>query len=232
MRGSDRVREEYARRDRAIVDDRYATTNAFSLFYKQAMERALAHALGEAGLVPLAPRRILEVGCGTGRWLAALEGFGATRERLAGIDLVPERAEAAQERLPEAEIRTGCASALPWPDGSFDVVLQSMVFSSVLDADLREMIAGEMARVLASGGVVLWYDFVVDNPRNRAVQGVRKREVAALFPGFELRWRRAVLAPPLVRLLAPRAWLLAMALQSMRVVNTHAMASLTRAVSA
>jgi ubiquinone/menaquinone biosynthesis C-methylase UbiE len=228
MGESERVLAEYTRRDRVIVDDRYAITNAFSLFYKQAIERALVAALTDADLFPLAPLRILELGCGTGRWLAALEGYGAARERLAGIDLSPDRAEAAREVLPGAEIRAGCASSLPWPDGSFEVVLQSMVFSSVLDARLREAIAGEMARVLAAGGTVLWYDFVVDNPRNRAVRGVRKREVAALFPGFELRWRRAVLAPPLVRLLAPRAWPLAVALQAMRPLNTHAMATLKR----
>jgi hypothetical protein len=103
-----------------------------------------------------------------------------------------------------------------------------MMFSSILDASVKRRAAAEMARVLAPGGLVLWYDFFVNNPRNPNVRGVGRHEVGELFPGFDLRWRRVTLAPPLVRALVPRLRPLAGALQGLRVLNTHALATLSR----
>src|SRR5919197_544033 len=109
-------------------------------------------------LPPLAGRRVLEVGCGAGQLLADLETLGAPRDRLAGIDLVPDRVAAARARLQGAEIREGDAASLPWEDGSFDVVVQSMMLSSVLDPAVRTAATREMARVVASEGVGVSYD--------------------------------------------------------------------------
>jgi ubiquinone/menaquinone biosynthesis C-methylase UbiE len=225
---AERLLADYARRESEISPDRYAATNPAHLFIRHAVERALADTLRRGGALPLAGRRILDVGCGSGQWLVDLETFGAERERLAGLDLVPERAARARERLPGAEVREGDAAALPWPDHSFDLVLQSMMFSSILDPEVRRRAAREIDRVLAPAGAVLWYDFFVRSPGNPGVRPVGKRELRALFPGFDVRWRRTTLAPPLVRLLVPRLHPLASALQALRVLDTHAMALLRR----
>jgi len=166
---------------------------------------------------------------GLGAIPADLETWGARREDLAGIDLVSERVAESAARLPGADIRRADAAHLPFEDGAFDIVLQSMMFSSILDDAVRRGAASEICRVLAPGGLVLWYDFFVDSPRNQSVRGVTRSELAALFPGFSvLRWRRTTLAPPLVRMLAPRAWALASFLQALSVLDTHAVAVLRR----
>jgi ubiquinone/menaquinone biosynthesis C-methylase UbiE len=224
----DRLLADYARRDAEVPPERYAPANPAHLFIRHGIERALIDMLGRAGALPLSGRRVLDVGCGGGQWLADLETFGASRERLAGLDLVPERAAAAAARLPGADVRHGDAASLPWDDGSFDLVVQSMMFSSILDPRVRERAAAEMARVLDGGGAVLWYDFFVAKPGNPGVRGVGKAELRRLFPGFEMRWRRVTLAPPVVRLLVPRLRPLASALQALRVLDTHAMAVLKR----
>jgi SAM-dependent methyltransferase len=224
----ERLLADYARRDAEVPREWYAAANPAHLFIRHGIERSMVGMLGRAGLLPLSERRVLDVGCGRGQWLADLETFGASRERLAGLDLVPERAAAAAERLPGADVRQGDASSLPWEDGSFELVVQSMMFSSILDPGVRERAAAEMARVLAGGGAVLWYDFFVAKPGNPGVRGVGKGEVRRLFPGFEMSWRRVTLAPPLVRLLVPRLRPLASALQALRVLDTHAMAVLKR----
>jgi SAM-dependent methyltransferase len=195
---------------------------------RQGRERALLALLRAEGMLPLADRRILEVGCGSGQWLADFETWGARRERLAGIDLVPERVAAARARLPGADVREGDAAGLPWDDGSFDVVLQSTVFSSILDPAMRSRVAAAMAAALAPGGVIVWYDFFVGNPRNRAVRGIRRREIAALFPGFAMRRRRVSLAAPLARAVAPRSMTAAIALDGLRLLDTHHLAALRR----
>jgi ubiquinone/menaquinone biosynthesis C-methylase UbiE len=226
---AERIRAEYERRAGEIADARYSPADPAALFIRQTVERASLSALRRAGLLPLTGRRIADVGCGGGQWLVDFETWGADRELLAGIDLVEERAEACGARLPGADVHAGDASALPWADRSFDIVLQSMLMSSVLDPAMRAAVSAEMARVLAPGGSILWYDFFVDNPRNASVRGIARRELGELFEGFEIDWRRTTLAPPLVRALVPRgASALAGALQSLRLLDTHAIAVLRR----
>lgn len=226
MTEAQRITSEYARRSAEVDPDLYAATNPAALFIRQTVERALIAELSASGLLPLASRRVLDVGCGAGQWLADLETWGAIREQLSGLDLLPERVDAARARLAGADIRHGDATELPWEDDSFDVVLQSMMLSSILDPAARAACALEMARVVQPGGVVLSYDFFTDNPRNLNVRRLRRGELAALFPGFDVRWRRVTLAPPLIRLLAPRTRLLASALQALRLLDTHALAVL------
>jgi ubiquinone/menaquinone biosynthesis C-methylase UbiE len=229
MTEAERIRAEYDRRAGEIAEERYSAAQPAALFIRQTVERAALAALGRAGALPLGDRRILDVGCGAGQWLTDFETWGARRDRLAGIDLVEERAAACRARIPDADVHAGDASRLPWPGESFDVVLQSMLMSSVLDGAMRAAVAAEMARVLAPGGLVLWYDFFVDNPRNRSVRGIDRAELAELFEGFEISWRRVTLAPPLVRALVPRARVVASGLQALRVLDTHAVAVLRRA---
>jgi hypothetical protein len=84
-----------------------------------------------------------------------------------------------------------------------------------------------MRRVLAPGGVILWYDFFVDNPRNPAVRGVRRREVGELFAGMRMTARRTTLLPPLARRVVPVSWTAATLLQQARVLNTHLLIALS-----
>jgi len=229
MAEAERIAAEYARRGATIPPDRYSPATPAQLLLRQARERAVLAALRRAGMLPLTGRRILDVGCGVGQWLADFETWGADRAGLAGIDLLGDRVEAARARLtPGADLHEGDASRLPWPAAQFDVVLQSTVFSSILDPPMRTAMAGEMARVLAPGGVILWNDFFVDSPSNRAVRGVRRREVAALFPGFRVELRRVTLAAPIARAIAPRSQLAAIALEALRVFDTHYLGVLRR----
>ena len=215
MSEADRILEELRRREREVPADFYSLDRPANRFLRRGQERALAKALEEIG--PLSGKRVLEVGCGSGNWLEMLAGAAS----LAGIDLDPGRAARAAARFPEADIRAGDASSLPWASGGFDVVLQSTVFSSILDLGMRRAVASEMRRVLAPGGAILWYDFFVDNPSNPHVRGVRRREIDALFPGCRVALRRATLAPPIARRIVPVSWTRAALLEALRVFDTH-----------
>jgi SAM-dependent methyltransferase len=221
----ERIRTEYRRRA-ALDQERYAPTAPASILSAQELERAALRRLRADGLLPLGGRRVLDVGCGTGGWLSDFARWGAAAEDLAGIDLMDDRVREARGRLPGADLRAGDASSLPWDDASFDVVVTSMMFSSILDAPMRDRTAAEMRRVLRPGGVVLWYDFFVAHPGNRSTRGMRRREIARLFPGFEARLRRVTLAPPLARPLAARAWPAAAALTALRLLDTHHLGTL------
>ncbi len=226
-REAERIHAEYARRARELPADFYSPRYPANLFLRQSQERALLWALTRAKVLPLDERRVLEVGCGTGRWLRLFSTFGAKREHLAAIDLDEGRLAEAAATLPGADLRAGDAAHLPWADASFDLVFQSTVFTSVLDDAVRQRIASEMRRVLAPGGTIVWYDFRVDNPRNSQVRGVPRRALRRLFPHCRVVVRRTTLAPPIARRLVPRSWTAASLLDALRLLNTHDIAVVT-----
>ncbi|QQR73851.1 MAG: class I SAM-dependent methyltransferase [Holophagales bacterium] len=216
-----RIRGEYERRRREIPVDFYARWRPENLFARHSQERALLTGLRRERVLPLGDQRILEVGCGDGDWLGIFAEFGAAPENLAGIDLDEARISVARARYPRSDLRTGEASHLPWADESFDLVAQSTVFSSILSDQMKRDVASEMLRVLRPGGVIVWYDFFVNNPANPHVRGVRRSEVEGLFGGCRGRLVRTTLAPPLARWLVPRSWAAATLLASLRVLDTH-----------
>lgn len=216
-----------------MPEDAYALTRPVNLFFTQQRVRHALALLGREKALPLRGKRVLEVGCGGGGWLPAFEAWGVRRGDLAGIDLDEERVARARRLMsadrdedgamlaPGADVRLGDASALPWDNAVFDVVVQSTVFSSVIDAAMKWSIAGEMLRVLKPGGFILWYDFRYNNPWNPHVRGVGWREIKSLFPDCRQRLRRATLAPPLARRLVPLTWIGSLALEGLRFLNTH-----------
>jgi hypothetical protein len=90
----------------------------------------------------------------------------------------------------------------------------------VLDSTIREMICNEMARVLKSDGLMIWYDFWL-NPMNPQTRGIRPAEIRRLFPNCTFQFRKITLAPPLARRVVPISWGLALLLEGFRVLNTH-----------
>lgn len=113
------------------------------------------------------------------------------------------------------------AAELPYRDRSFDIVLQSTVFTSLLDPGFQEQVAREMVRVLRRDGWILWYDFRVNNPWNPDVRGVAKRRVNELFPGMASVFYPVTLAPPLIRALVPRFTWLARLLNAFPCSRSH-----------
>jgi hypothetical protein len=107
---------------------------------------------------------------------------------------------------------------------SCDVVLQSTVFSSLLDAAFQQRLAKAMWRWLKPGGAVLWYDFTFDNPRNPDVRGVPLARVRALFPGARITHRRITLAPPLARAVVRLHPALYTLLNAVPLLRTHLLA--------
>ena len=118
-------------------------------------EKKLHHAALLDLLEPLKDKRILEVGCGRGEFGAFLGTQGA---HLIGTDLGPDLAAAAREmaRINEIDARylAADASALPFADARFDVVLAVNVLHHLSEAHLARALR-EAHRVLRPGGSAL-----------------------------------------------------------------------------
>jgi SAM-dependent methyltransferase len=217
-REEERIRTAYATR---VGEACYAESVA-GRFQIQERERQVLQMLDRHGRLPLSGKRILEVGCGTGKWLRDLIAWGADPENVFGVELLQASAARARRLCPQSvTVECGSAAQMRFESGSFDLVLQSTVFTSVLDPEMKQAMAAEMLRVLRPDGLILWYDFFVRNPWNPYVRPVRKDEIRRLFPGCSLQLRRVSLAPPLVRLLAPRSWLACSLMARIPLLLTH-----------
>lgn len=72
-------------------------------------------------VLPLAPRTVLDVGCGEG---FALERLGVLRpEQLWACDLSPDAAEECRRRVPHAEVRVASVLDLPYATDQADLVI-------------------------------------------------------------------------------------------------------------
>ena len=97
-----------------------------------------------------APRAILDLGCGTGRFSSALAAhFDA---ELIGVEPSTKMLEQARRKPADRRVRfeSGRGEAIPLPDGSIDLVFMSMVFHHVSDPAL---LARECHRVLRRDGI-------------------------------------------------------------------------------
>lgn len=166
----------------------------------QEKERALIRWISRCGVEPVETRSLLEIGCGTGDDLLLLIRLGFDPARLVGSELLEERVRRARHRLPAAlRLEHGDAAELDLAEASFDVVMQSTVFTSLLDDDFQRRLADRMWALTKPGGGVLWCDFVYDNPRNPDVRGVPVSRIRELFPAARGRYWKIGLAPPISR---------------------------------
>lgn len=198
MNEPEAVAARYARRDAAA--DRYSPLRPEVQRWLQERQRVLRALMVGAGITSVGGLRLTEVGCGSGGNLLELLQLGFAPPHLQGIELLPDRLAQARDRLPSALRLIGDDATLAdIAPTSQDLVLQSTVFSSLLDHAFQQRLADAMWRWLKPGGAVIWYDFTVDNPRNPDVRGVPVARIRALFPAALVTARRVTLAPPLAR---------------------------------
>jgi arsenite methyltransferase len=110
--------------------------------------------------------RVLDLGSGAGTdslvaaQMVGPEGF------VRGIDMTPQmlakaRAAAAEMGAANVEFSEAEADALPFPDGSFDVVISNGVIDLIPDKDA---VFTEIHRVLAPGGRIQIADVTIQKP--------------------------------------------------------------------
>jgi len=135
--------------------------------------------------------RILEVGCGRGVALPVLAALRRPR-RLVGIDIDPDLVSIARRTIEQAglsaEVARADVRALPFPDHSFDVVID---FGTCYHIAGSERAVSEIERVLEPGG-----RFVTETRASQALAHPIRSSGRGLpwraAPGLE-RTRRAVL---------------------------------------
>lgn len=104
-------------------------------------------------------KTVLDYGCADGNFSVWLLQHGA--EAVAGIDLSFSAVSLARRRAPaSATFAVGDAHRLPWPDGTFDVVVGRAILHH-LDLPIA---ARELKRVTKPGGHLFFVEPLADNP--------------------------------------------------------------------
>jgi SAM-dependent methyltransferase len=117
---------------------------------------------------------VLDLACGTGRIAIPLAARGFT---VAGLDISERALAVAREGGPELDLRHGDMRELPWPDATFDAVINLWTAFGYFEtrADDERAVA-EVARVLRPGGVFLM-DTVNPSGLHRAYRPESWREL-------------------------------------------------------
>ncbi len=161
-----------------------------AVLQREIADRLLAH----LEFVKLAPARILDVGCGTGYFTRLLRERWPAAE-IIGLDIAEPMLHAARRRQPRGGWRDllrgrrrerwccGDGCALPFADGSFDLVCSNLAMQWTPDP--LAMMA-EMRRVLAPGGLMVFSTF------GRRTLAELRRALAEIDPA----WAGHVLAFP------------------------------------
>ena len=223
------IEEVYGRRrSNSELAQRYSLLSPAELFMVHQRERELVRHFHRRGITAewLAGSHVLEVGCGSGTNLRRMIDFGIPATNMFGFDLLWEGLEEARVRCPHLTLAQADGTAIPFRDATFDLVLHFTVFSSLPKPETRREFAAEMRRVLRPNGLILWFDFTVNNPWNPDVKAVTPAELRTLFPDCDCAFARTVLAPPLTRVLYPRWPALCELLGRIPFLLTHYVASL------
>ncbi len=106
---------------------------------------------------------VLDIGCGTGVDTLVAATMVGSEGRVTGIDLIPEMLKRARTNLEKTPLKNvtfqeGSAEQLPFPDGTFDVVISNGVFNLIPD---KAKALREVFRVLKPSGRFLLADQIL-----------------------------------------------------------------------
>ncbi len=218
-------------RQSTTIQSKWDESNPGNRAIVRERQKAITNLLRTHGFSPLGSRKVLDVGCGSGKVLASLLNLGARPENLYGIDLLPEHIAEAKEHYPALNLQCGNAERLEFSDSSFGLVLLFTVFSSILDEQMARNVAREVVRVLQPGGGLLWYDFRYHNPRNPDVRGMALSQIRQIFPDLNMRLRVITLLPPLARQLGWLTPVFYPLLSALLPLRTHYLGLLVKSTS-
>jgi phospholipid N-methyltransferase len=142
---------------------------------------------------------LLEIGAGNGSNAEIFLNLGFKIQNICFNELLPERISAIKSNYPNNTVFEGNAIEIGI-NKKFDVIFQSTVFTSILNKVDREKLAEKMLSLLNPNGIILWYDFIYNNPKNKDVRKVDVKELKLLFENSShIYYKKITLAPPIGR---------------------------------
>jgi len=193
----DNIIYRYEKREKNI-SNYYADNTLFERFKNEERESHYEKILYKLFGATLTDCNVLEIGAGDGKNISFFKRIGFPPKNIWANEIMPDRIKKLKNTHPDIHLLEGNALDL-YDIGPFDIILQSLVFSSILNQNFRQELAKKIFGLLKPAGTILWYDFVYNNPRNPDVKRITKKEIKFLFPNASICFRRVTLAPPIGR---------------------------------
>jgi len=102
----------------------------------------------------LAGRKVLDYGCGTGRWVEFFRSYGMD---YTGVDLSTEMVRIASERFPDVEISAVGSAGIQFPSQTFDVVCSIAVIHHN-PYDDQSSILRQLSRIIKPEGFLVLFE--------------------------------------------------------------------------
>lgn len=136
-------------------------------YWDRSAAKTFTHPLSGDFLAALQPAdRVLDYGCGYGRSLAQLAGFGFANT--VGVDISREMIARGRRDNPGLVLRHLERPTLDEPDGSFDAAILMAVLTCIVGDDEQAAVLQEIRRLLRPGGVLFISDMPLQHDeRNR-----------------------------------------------------------------
>ena len=194
-----RIAERYERRKQNAIANKNSLNYCYD-HYAQ-MERAkVYHQIVKKRFNNADKITLMEIGAGTGVNLTMFKEMGLNWSNIHANELLDDRVEVLKEKFHGITVYPGDILDLN-TSAQFDIVLISTVFSSILDMAYRQKVALKAWSLAKTGGIIICYDFIYNNPRNKDVRGVPPSDFKRLFPmEAQLIFRSVTLAPPIGRI--------------------------------
>jgi ubiquinone/menaquinone biosynthesis C-methylase UbiE len=189
-----RIKEVYKKRDGNISattwkNDIYHPRHPIGRLFYEHNYNILVDALNSLD-IDLESSTVLDVGCGEGAWLRFLVEMGAKPANLNGIDLSESRIEIAKQLNPAINLSTSQGDSIPFQSSMFDIVMQVVVFSSIIEQGLAQMLVAEMLRVTKPGGCIFWIDH--KKRHSETLAGYSVEQLTEYLPGCSLIYQESV----------------------------------------
>lgn len=158
----DRIKAAYTNRDDNIYspswkESVYHPRHPLGRLFYEHNYNILVDALNAVD-IPLENSKVLDFGYGTGGWLRLFVEMGARPEDLTGIDLSVNRIKTARRNNPAINWMQEEGDRISFESNQFDLVMQMVVFSSIININLARTLLEELQRVTKPGGHILWID--------------------------------------------------------------------------
>ena len=156
----------------------FLASREINMFWDYLHHQALSFLLRKIGNVKA--KRVLEIGCGVGRWADFINRRGAS---YTGIDISQNMVDIAKKRAPEAEFFKMSADALDFGDESFDLVFSVAVLHHV-PYEVQQEAIKQMCRVTHNGGhIIIMENIIMEDTRQH------KDFPFNMFPNSAARWK-------------------------------------------
>ncbi|KAF0556905.1 S-adenosyl-L-methionine-dependent methyltransferase [Gigaspora margarita] len=124
--------------------------------------------------------RVLDVGCGTGKWLLEMSR-DYQDSTFIGLDISPMFPDPSETPSNVAFLQCNVNDGIPFPDNTFDFVFQRF-FSKYVTAEQWEDVTREIVRVTKPGG---WIEFFEDDIEYEEIDHFGLQILNAIFAAIE-----------------------------------------------